>query len=60
MEDSDAVEEILNQKVGRWNEDGHMASGQKATLESAVCQTGICAPEFSVPVGPEVRHITSL
>jgi len=45
--------------VGRWNEDGQMASGRKATLESAVCKNGICAPQFSVPDGPEVSHSRS-
>ena len=37
-----------------WNENSQMVSGQKATLESIVCQQGICVPQFSLPDGPEV------
>ena len=52
--------EVINNtitQVGRWNDDSHMASGQKATLETAICQNGICVPQFSVPSGPEVIDI---
>ena len=53
-------EEAINNtitQVGRWDDDSHMASGQRATLESAICQNGICVPQFSVPSGPEVIDI---
>ena len=34
-----------------------MVSGQRATLESAICHNGICVPQCSVPTGPEVINI---